>query len=139
VGDHPELDSGSYSVFSMRHVRHQNHFSAKTIFWLLCLIFLLTSFAIYKQLNRQKQIDLSNQKIKTDIAQLEAQNKELEQLIAYFSSSEFVEKEAREKLNMAKPDEKTLVITPDQTTPINQDGEKKFSNPFKWWQYFFSE
>ncbi|HPI67458.1 MAG TPA: septum formation initiator family protein [bacterium] len=124
----------------MRHIHHTtNYFSTKTLFWLLCLIFLFTSFAIYKQLNRQKQIDLSNEKIKNDIVQLEAQNKELEQLIAYFSSSEFVEKEAREKLNMAKPGEKTLVITQDKNTIINNQEKKQTSNPLGWWQYFFGK
>ena len=124
----------------MRHIHHTtNYFSIKTLFWLLCLIFLFTSFAIYKQLNRQKQIDLSNEKIKNDIVQLEAQNKELEQLIAYFSSSEFVEKEAREKLNMAKPGEKTLVITQDKNTIINNQEKKQTSNPLGWWQYFFGK
>lgn len=124
----------------MRRIHHsENHFSAKALFWILFLVLILTAFAIYKQLNRQKNIDFSNQKINSETANLAAQNKELEQLIAYFNSSEFIEKEAREKLNMAKPGEKTLVITKEENTSLNNTMQNQSSTLIKWWQYFFGE
>lgn len=125
----------------MPHTHHyqRRQFSVTTLFWVLCLILALILIAFIKQSGREKNMDASNQELTSEVADLARQNQELEQLIAYFGSSEFVEKEAREKLNMARPGEKTLIITDPNSLinlPTNQTPK---SMPQKWWQYFFGK
>jgi hypothetical protein len=64
----------------------------------------------------------------------------LQELIAYFSTPEFLDKEAREKLNMAKPGENIIIIPKDDnalqiTSPSDVNNKKNYA---LWWNYFFN-
>ncbi len=72
--------------------------------------------------------------------QLEAENKELNQILSQVQSPEFVEKQAREKLNLKRLGE-IVVILPEELkqTEIGQEPEEEVALPNwkRWWKLFF--
>lgn len=72
------------------------------------------------------------------VTQLENENKDLQQKITRAKSREFIEKEARDKLNLAKPGETVLVLPQVEST---QTATIVYANDApnwqKWWKLFF--
>lgn len=104
-------------------------------------------FSLSKEVYRKHQISGQINKLKSEVEELEKNNKGLTDIIQYFESDDYVEKEARKKLNLAKPGENVVVITgeKDKTKenlePAKKDNsaanQKEISNPLKWWKYLF--
>ncbi|MDP3963818.1 MAG: septum formation initiator family protein [bacterium] len=71
--------------------------------------------------------------LEQDIREAEEQNRQLSKLVEYFSTPDHLEKEARARFNLKKPDEEVLVIPspaplPDPTpSPIVMETKSKFS------------
>ena len=84
--------------------------------------------------------------MQTQINQMGQENSDMENLISYLSSTDFEEKEAREKLNLQKSDEKMIVFRRDAIqndaqgktdTLVQVQSEDNSPNWQKWWKYFF--
>ncbi len=56
-------------------------------------------------------------KLEADIAKAEGQNKELVRLAEYFSKPEHLEKEAKIRFNLKRPDEEVLMLSSDLAYP----------------------
>lgn len=83
------------------------------LFFLLVLIFLAIGFLIvsnFKMSQKRKELILRVEKLKQEIQILEERQKELNNKI--FPSESFLEKQAREKLNLKKPGEEVVVVLP---------------------------
>lgn len=65
----------------------------------------------------------------------EKKNRELKEKLEFVQSPKFVEKEAREKLGLAKPGETVVIMTPQEAT--SSAVEKNLPNWKKWWELFF--
>ncbi|HEB01429.1 MAG TPA: septum formation initiator family protein [Candidatus Portnoybacteria bacterium] len=80
--------------------------------------------------------------LQTEIEELERGNQELANLLEYFKTESFKEKEAREKLNLQKPGEKVVLMPSLEQTEeekeMKGEGEKGVSNSTKWWKYLFA-
>jgi len=90
---------------------------------------------ILRLLKASDQINLAEQRVR----QLETEQQQLLEKKEYFQSEEFVEEEARNKLNMAKPGE-TIVILPPGTgvaAEKNKGVQAEIPNWEKWWKLFF--
>lgn len=78
-------------------------------------------------------------KLRQDALQeLQEKNQELQKKLQLVQSPEFIEQEAREKLNLAKPGETVILI--EQTPKETKDGQLphlQVSNWKKWWNIFF--
>ena len=98
---------------------YKKFLNTKLAVFVLALIFILIILAVVKNLSQQKEIDQSSQKLANEIANLKKQNLELNRLINFFASQEFIEHEAREKLNLAKPGER-MVIVPKESRDVIQ-------------------
>lgn len=75
------------------------------------------------------------------LAREQAENDRLKKQVEEAKKSEFIEKEAREKLGMTREGE-SIVIMPqitqsDQSDQLNMTQEKDESNWRKWWRLFF--
>lgn len=108
------------------------------ILGLVVLIFLV--FALGKKFFESREIDQEIDAAKADIAKLEARNNELGELLNFVSTDAFLEQEARLKFNLLKPGESVVVIQPNGQAPIEEAENREndnFSNPRKWWSYFF--
>lgn len=80
--------------------------SSKTAVLGLAVILVLVAFSSLKNLSSQKIVNRQTTELSEEIKEIKEQNLELSDLIKYFSTSEFIEKEARQKLNLGQPGEK---------------------------------
>lgn len=68
--------------------------------------------------------------------ELQAKNEELKRKLELRKTPEAIEQEARDELNMVKPEE-TVVILPPITPIPSQVKEENLPNWKKWWRLFF--
>lgn len=79
------------------------------------------------------------QKMEEEISKLEAKKQALKEKLEYVRSEEFVEKEAREKLDMAK-EEEVVVVLPEKLEFKGQSleaSEEDLPNWQQWLKLFF--
>jgi len=85
----------------------------------------------------------AGQKIKVmeeRVLRLEERKKELSSKYQYYQTPEFIEEEARNKLNMAKPGETIVILPPNLSELLNHSKAKtepSLPNWRKWWNLFF--
>ncbi|MCX6762289.1 MAG: septum formation initiator family protein [Candidatus Moranbacteria bacterium] len=119
------------------------------IFFLAGLtVLVLIGISLGKEAYRKRQIQKEIDGLQTQISQMGQENSNMENLLGYLSSTDFQEKEAREKLNLQKGDEKMIVLRKDPLQGTNnQPGkiegvaatpEDSSPNWQKWWQTFFA-
>ncbi len=103
-------------------------------------------FISWGQLERHKRISEEVASLEAQAKQIEAENQTLEERISYFSTKEFREQEAREKLGLKKSDETVVAIKEDmksessntETSKNDQrEQEEEVPNYQKWWRVFF--
>jgi len=107
----------------------------------LIIIFILVLIALGKESYRYFKVNQEIKNLEKRISELESNNEELIKMEKYFQSEEFLEKEARLKLNLTKPGEKLIIVkgAEEEIEEIQQEEQKKISNIEKWWKYFFSK
>ena len=76
-----------------------------------------------------------------EAARLIKKNQELKAKLEYVKSDEFVEKMARNRLNMTKKDEMIVVLPVDELPLLRKNVKKKkgedLPNWQRWWRLFF--
>lgn len=112
-------------------------------------VLVMIGISLGKETYRKRQIQKEIENLQTEIQKVNQENSELGNLISYLSSQEFQEKEAREKLNLQKEDEKMVVLrkdtSPQNSEKTNEDAknieavEDKTQNWQKWLGLFFSK
>lgn len=92
------------------------------------------------------QLSKKGERVEKMAAKKEAlvvENKELKEKLEYVDSDEFVEKEARNKLNMSKENEVIVVLPVDKLSQLSQNVNKNketdedLANYQQWWHLFF--
>lgn len=122
--------------------RKQLKFSVSVVIAVIVFVymFVATGEAVWQNYRINQEIV----QLKLGIAQLEGENIQLKNLIAYLKTESFREKEARRKLGYKKPGEQVVAIPQDNfihtdlgTTEDEQTTEPQthLSNPQKWWEY----
>lgn len=128
-------------------------FIAKPVLILETLVLLFFAFNVGKEMYKRHTIAVQIKQLEEEIGRLDKNKNDLNSLLSYVKTDSFIEKEAREKLNLAKEGE-SLVLFPDgdvagtqaekisentvlESTPIPLTQPKTKSNLVKWWQYFF--
>lgn len=106
-----------------------------------------TFFVLGKMVWQNYQVNQQISNLERDISGIEKENQKLSDLIAFFQTETFKEKEAREKLGMVKPGEKVLVFPGDEnsentitdTKGVSEEKNKQEEMPTykKWWNFFF--
>lgn len=74
------------------------------------------------------------------LTSLEEENRQLKEQLEFSDSQEFIEREARDKLGMAKEGEQVLVLPSNLgkiTLPQTEEKETEIPNWKKWWNLFF--
>ena len=109
----------------------------------LVIILILVVIALGQESYRYFRTSQQIKDLENKIEELKTSNEELAGLEEYFQSEEFLEKEARLKLNLTKPGEKLIIIKQIEEDLEEFEQEqglaKEISNIQKWWQYFFEE
>lgn len=112
-------------------------------------LFILFSLATYNFTRTSLDILESSKRLKnleSEVAVLEDKNSKLKEELTYVKSLDFIEREARRRLNLVKPNEKVFIsatgrnqyssVLGDQSTKALLN--KTDSNPRKWYILFFN-
>lgn len=138
----------------MRKKRKENKIknffkNPKTVMVLCFLILFFLSFPLIGKLKKEQQVNKEIKSLKEEISEIEGENRELDKLIEYLESDQFLEEQARLNLGLKKEGEEVLVIKEGReegrVAGISENGEEsgkaetktEVSNPIKWWRYFF--
>ena len=81
----------------------------------------------------QKRVELAArvESLKKEIADLEKKNEEMQAGLSQKDEEGFLEKEARERLNLKKPGEEVVVVVP----PKEEEGIQESKNFWeRWWE-----
>ncbi|MBU0598097.1 septum formation initiator family protein [Patescibacteria group bacterium] len=116
------------------------------VFEIVILIALSTALA--KEIIHKYQISSEINGLQEEVAKLEQNNLELNDLISYFESDTYKEEQARLQLGLQKPDEKVIAVLGDSTELAQAEADQAVAvaantndtrdNPQKWWDYYFN-
>ncbi len=106
-------------------------------------------FVSWGQLERHKRITDEVSALERQAKDIALENQTLEERITYFSTREFREQEARQKLGLKKPEETVVAIkeegeqensnTDDHSSNQLMQAKEEKPNFQKWWALFFSK
>lgn len=114
-------------------------------------IVVLISWVVYvssKQLTRNERIEHEVTLLQNEAEKIRRENETLSEKINYFSTADFREQEAKEKLGMKKEHEEVIVIKerPEEQGLVTEKKEQlqtvasrdeNIPNYQKWWELFF--
>lgn len=125
---------------------------SRVVIFLLLLAFIWLSLVLVKAVYKKYQLDQEISSLKSEIEKTDKKNQELNQLLDYFNSQAFLEKEAKDKLNLKKEGENVVLVqdavgeqSETSVEDVNGVSEKtaqptalvKKNNLVKWWEFFF--
>jgi len=126
-----------------------NGFLVNRVFVVLAIPLLIyLSFSTARKAMEVYQLNQQAASIRQDITQLKERNAELRRQEEYLQSPDYVEKMAREQLNLVRPGDIPLVLvspsvkeTPKQPAPAAPQSRPQQSLPNwqQWWNFFFGE
>ena len=118
------------------------------LFFVAGLVILVSiGVSLGKEAYRKRQVQKEIEDLQSQIKQLGQENGDLNNLIAYFSTPQFQEKEAREKLNLQKDNEQMIILHKDlaaKNQPQDSGGQAPIAqndnspNWRKWLNFFFT-
>ncbi len=113
----------------------------KLLLGVLSIIVFIFAYNIIGQINSALKAEERFQNKIDFLHKLEVKNQELKIKLEEVKTPEFIEKEARNKLNFTKEGE-TLVVIPQKTIDLvlgikEKTPELKLPNPLGWWKVFF--
>ncbi|SRR6056297_1137341 len=125
--------------------------SSKILSLFFLILIVLISFPLVEKIKQREKVDSEIEKLRNEMSQLERENRELDKLIEYLKSDQFLEEQARLNLGLKRKGEEVLVIKEEEEKRVagasmrnsdlnNKDPESTSpsSNPVKWWRYFFN-
>jgi len=140
----------------MRTTGKKNNFSRNFLFnekiltVFLLVIIILLSIPLYNNFHRRQKINREISDLEAEIKQAENKNTDLQKLIKYLESDQFVEEQARLNLNMKKPGESVAVVKNSSEAATKDGAQQIISSTLpeagvattagyasSWWRYFF--
>jgi cell division protein FtsB len=105
------------------------------------LLLALISIPVYDRFKKQRVLSGEVGNLQSEVKKMEDRNQELEKMITYLESDEFIEVEARNKLNYKKEGEEMVIIKNSQELSDNDElgglvNIKKSNLAKKWYRYF---
>ncbi len=123
------------SVFQASLMRH-------IIRWGFLLLAVLLTISLARNIIRSRAADNKIEEAKAKLEALKKENQELADKLESVNSDEYIEKQARDKLGLAKEGE-TVIVLPDEEeikrlAPERQEGEEYLPGPnWKQWLKLF--
>lgn len=87
-----------------------NNILSKLVFVILFILIFFIFVEVLDVFKKRKEAENEIERLKNDNTALIEKKKEISGLIDYFQDKNFLEKEARRRLNLQKPDEKAVVV-----------------------------
>jgi len=113
---------------------------SKYSIFVLAVIFLLLVVALGRESYFNYQTNQEIKKLQQQIDELQKSNGDLAEMEKYFQSDEFLEKEAKLKLNLIRDGEKLIIVKQEENiaaAEVQKEETENISNIKKWWLYFF--
>lgn len=102
---------------------------------IISLVFIVNISRSIYELWQKGSVLSERQEVRDELA---ATSEELQKKLAEAESPEFIEKQAREKLNLQKEGEVVVVLPKDlEKTEVEVENEVTIPNWQKWWNVFF--
>jgi len=130
-------------------------FNSKAFLFLVLVLLIWVAVSVVKVTYKKYLLNKEVAALRGEIEQLEGKNAELNDYLGYLQSESFIEKEARDKLNLKEEGEQVVIVrgaedvsggssadfsletAGGQTENKNEGEEKKKAFWWKWWEYFF--
>ena len=108
------------------------------IFSLILIVLLISSFIkVSKEVLLRYEINQEIKHLEAQLDELNDSSTEMDNLIAYLKTDEYIEKEARLKLNLSKPGEKQINLSSDFENNNISENTDNTPNMIRWFNYFF--
>ena len=123
-------------------------YSPKMFALLGVVILFVISIPLARSLTQKYKVEGEINDIKAEINKLQSKNKNLDNLVKYLQSDQFLEEQARMNFDLKKKGEKVVVVKEEGKVAgvstssagvVNKDGSREKDNPEKWMSYFFEE
>lgn len=125
--------------------------TSKFFLFAALLLIIWLGIVSVKAFYRKYQLDQEISVLKVEINKLGNKDSELSQLIKYFENQDFLEKEAKEKLNLKREGENVVMVpeaaisqnlslADEPTAGASEQAlaeSKTENNLIKWWKYLF--
>lgn len=123
-------------------------FASRIFLFALLLVFVWFGIKAVKMISQKQELEREIDNLKGEIEKLDKSSREFSQLMEYLKDPNYLEKEAKEKLNLKKEGENVVLVPEAGALEIaaglskdQANGEpisvKPESNPMKWWKFFF--
>lgn len=107
--------------------------------WLLTMVLVGVAFFSGRMYLEKREINSEIAKLQAQADLIKKENDDLSGLIKYWNTTEFQEREAREKLNLKKEGEFVVVLPESEETVSGAStNSREKSNINKWFDYFFN-
>lgn len=130
---------------------------SKIALFVLLLAVIWTGIILVKTFYKKDQLQAEIDSLKREIDKLDKKNQEAAALINYFSSDNFLERQAKEKLNLKREGEEVVMLSRGAenievgaaaaksasatssavSAALQMRGNSGVNNLAQWWQYFF--
>lgn len=134
----------------MSENKFKNFLRSRWCIFLLLLAFIWLGLVLTKAIYKKYQLSQEIQSLRTEIDKMDKKEQELTRLIDYLGSQNYLEKEAREKLNLKKEGESVLMVSESELAKQLSDSQDQESeagnennpagqenNLIRWWKFFF--
>ena len=100
-------------------------------------LLILSAVKVVREAIVRYEINKEIASLENQLNELENKSNKLGDMITYLKTDQYIEKEARTKLNLVKPGEKQINFTSSTDSLARVDSDKGSSNYVKWFNYFF--
>ena len=138
----------------MRRVRNNQILtilSSRITVGLFLILVLWIGYGVMREYNRAQSAQDELNTLRADTDEIFQSNKELDELLNLYNEEQYIEQEAKARLNLKRSDESVLIIVEDDTPrseqiveameEVKEDisvTEKKPNNIQKWWRFVFN-
>jgi|SRR3989344_9153331 len=117
----------------------QDFFKSRVATWGLGIALLFVMAITAKVLIQKYQVDQEIAKLEKEVEKVKHDNNQLSSLVQYFSTPDYQDKAAREKLNLKKEGEVVVGLPQQSETTSGANAQSQNQSNFKrWFNYFFS-
>lgn len=107
---------------------------------LVLIVLLIFSFIkVSKEILLRYEINNEIEVLDTKLNDLKNKTDKMNNLISYLQTDEYIEEEARLKLNLSKPGEKQINLATRPSTSLDFGDVDDRTNISKWFDYFFNK
>ncbi len=112
-------------------------FESRFVNLILVVLLVLSVVKVFREAMVRYEINKEIGTLENQLNDLESKSDKIGNMIAYLKTDQYIEKEARAKLNLVKPGEKQINFVSSTASSVQTELAKSSPNYIKWFNYFF--